>query len=239
MALAEHTTKAFDFDLQELARMIAEMGGLAERQIIEVIEALTKRDTERAGRVVAADAAIDALQRSIEELAVETIARRQPMAIDLREVVGVLRISNELERIGDLAKNIGKRVIALSGGDISRRSMRGVRHMASLALAQLQDALDSFARRDLSKAMAVHAHDDEVDRMYTSMFRELVTSMVEDPGIITPGIHLLFCTKNLEQMGDHTTNIAEAVQYIIEGYALLNDRSRSGDGNRLPLAVEC
>jgi phosphate transport system protein len=239
MALAEHTTKAFDYDLQELARMIAEMGGLAERQIVEVIEALTRRDTERAGRVVAADAAIDALQRSIEELAVETIARRQPMAIDLREVVGVLRISNELERIGDLAKNIGKRVIALSGGEISRRSMRGVRHMASLALAQLQDALDSFARRDLAKAMAVHTHDDEVDRMYTSMFRELVTSMVEDPGIITPGIHLLFCTKNLEQMGDHTTNIAEAVQYIIEGYALLNDRSRSGDNDKLPLAVEC
>jgi len=238
MALAEHTTKAFDYDLQELARMIAEMGGLAERQIVEVIEALTRRDTERAGRVVAADAAIDALQRSIEELAVQTIARRQPMAIDLREVVGVLRISNDLERIGDLAKNIGKRVIALSGGDISRRSMRGVRHMASLALAQLQDALDSFARRDLPKAMAVRTHDDEVDRMYTSMFRELVTSMVEDPGIITSGIHLLFCTKNLEQMGDHSTSIAEAVQYIIEGYALLNDRSRPGS-DKLPLAVEC
>ena len=149
-ALAEHTAKAFDYDLQELARMIAEMGGLAERQIVEVIEALTKRDMDRAGRVVDADARIDSLQRNIEERAVETIARRQPMAVDLREVVGVLRISNELERIGDLAKNIGKRVIALDGGDISRRSMRGVRHMANLALAQLRDALDSFARRDLA-----------------------------------------------------------------------------------------
>ena len=117
--------------------------------------------------------------------------------------------------------------------------MRGVRHMASLALAQLQDVLDGFAHRDLAKAMAVHTHDDEVDRMYTSMFRELVTTMVEDPGTITPGIHLLFCTKNLEQMGDHTTNIAETLQYIIEGHALLNERSGSGDADKLPLAVEC
>src|SRR5215831_1166425 len=170
MVLAEHTTKAFDYDLQELARMIAEMGGLAERQIVEVIEALTRRDIERARRSVAADAVIDALQRSIEERAVETIARRQPMAIDLRGVVGVLRISNELERIGDLAKNIGKRVIAL----------------------------DSFARWDLAKARAVKARDHEVDRMYTSMFRELLTYMLEDPGTIASGLHLLFCSKNIE-----------------------------------------
>jgi phosphate transport system protein len=239
MDLAEHTTKAFDYDLQNLARMIAEMGGLAERHIVEVIEALTKRDMDRAGRVVAADAAIDALQRNIEEGAVETIARRQPMAIDLREVVGVLRISNELERIGDLAKNIGKRVIALNGGEISRRSMRGVRHMASLALAQLRDALDSFARRDLAKAVAVRIRVEELDRMYTSMFRELLTYMFEDPGTIVPGIHLLFCTKNIERMGDHSANIAKAVPYIIEGYTLLNERTQSPIPDRLPLAVEC
>jgi phosphate transport system protein len=238
-ALAEHTAKAFDYDLQELARMIAEMGGLAERQIVEVIEALTKRDMDRAGRVVEADAGIDTLQRNIEERAVETIARRQPMAVDLREVVGVLRISNELERIGDLAKNIGKRVIALDGGDISRRSMRGVRHMANLALAQLRDALDSFARRDLAGAVAVRARDEEVDRMYTSMFRELLTYMFEDPGTIASGIHLLFCTKNIERIGDHTTNIAESVQYIIEGYTLLSGQRPSATTDRLSIAVEC
>jgi phosphate transport system protein len=238
MALAEHTTKAFDCDLQDLARMIAEMGGLAERQIVEAIEALTKRNTERAGRVIAADAAIDSLQRSIEQRAVETIARRQPMAIDLREVVGVLRISNELERIGDLAKNIGKRVIALDGGDISRRSMRGVRHMASLALAQLQDVLDSYARRDPTKAAAVRARDEEVDRMYTSMFRELITYMFEDPGTITAGIHLLFCTKNIERMGDHTINIAETVQYMIDGYTPATEPYAAADRERLPLAVD-
>jgi len=238
MAVAEHTTKAFDNDLQELGRMIAEMGGLAERQIVEVIEALTKRDMERAGRVVLADAAIDSLQRNIEERAVVTIARRQPMAIDLREVVGVLRISNELERIGDLAKNIGKRVIALNDGEISRRSMRGVRHMASLALAQLRDALDSLARRDLVKAGAVRVRDEEVDRMDSSMFRELLTSMFEDPGTIAASIHLVFCTKNIERMGDHATNIAEAVQYIIEGSALPDELARSPDADMHPLAVE-
>jgi phosphate transport system protein len=227
MALAEHTTKAFDYDLQDLARMIAEMGGLAERQIVEVIDALTRRDLERARRSVAADAAIDSLQRSIEERAIETIARRQPMAIDLRGVVGVLRISNDLERIGDLAKNIGKRVIALEGGDIARRSMRGVRHMANLALIQLRDALDSFARQDLAKAATVKARDEEVDRMYTSLFRELLTYMMEDPGTIASGLHLLFCSKNIERMGDHTTNIAESVQYIIAGYTLPSERTRS------------
>jgi phosphate transport system protein len=238
MAVAEHTTKAFDNDLQELGRMIAEMGGLAERQIVEVIEALTKRDMERAGRVVLADAAIDALQRNIEERVVVTIARRQPMAIDLREVVGVLRISNELERIGDLAKNIGKRVIALNGGEISRRSMRGVRHMASLALVQLRDALDSFARRDLAKAGAVRTRDEEVDRMDSSMFQELLTYMFEDPGTIAAGIHLVFCTKNIERMGDHATNIADAVQYIVEGSTLPDDLDQSPDAHMHPLAVE-
>jgi phosphate transport system protein len=238
MALAEHTTKAFDYDLQDLARMIAEMGGLAERQIVEVIEALTRRDLERARRSVSADAAIDALQRNIEERAIETIARRQPLANDLRGVVGVLRISNDLERIGDLAKNIGKRVIALDGGDIARRSMRGVRHMASLALVQLRDALDSFARQDLAKASAVRARDEEVDRMYTSMFRELLTYMMEDPGTIAAGIHLLFCSKNIERMGDHTTNIAESVQYMIAGYTLPNDRARSAVSGMIPISVD-
>jgi phosphate transport system protein len=194
---------------------------------VEVIEALTRRDLERARRSVAADAAIDSLQRSIEERAIETIARRQPMAIDLRGVVGVLRISNDLERIGDLAKNIGKRVIALEGGDIARRSMRGVRHMANLALIQLRDALDSFARQDLAKAATVKARDEEVDRMYTSLFRELLTYMMEDPGTIASGLHLLFCSKNIERMGDHTTNIAESVQYIIAGYTLPSERARS------------
>jgi phosphate transport system protein len=224
---SEHTTKAFDSDLQELARTMAEMGGLAERQIAEAIEALTTRDSERAWRVINADAAIDSMQRTIEERAVETIARRQPVAVDLRQVVGILRIANELERIGDLAKNIGKRIIAINGEEMPRRSLRGVSHMANLMLAQLRDVLDSFARRDVAKAVEVWTRDQDVDRLYTSLFRELLLHMMENPVTLTFGIHLLFCTKNIERMGDHATNIAEAVYYMVNGESLLRERPKA------------
>jgi phosphate transport system protein len=146
-------TRVFDSDLQDLARATAEMGGLAERQISEAIEALSKRDSGRACRVIAADATIDLMQRVIEEKSVETIARRQPVADDLRQIVGVLRIASELERIGDLAKNIGKRIVAIGAVEIPRRSMRGVSHLAAFVQAQCRDVLDSFARRDVSKAV--------------------------------------------------------------------------------------
>src|SRR3984893_530849 len=205
MAWSEHTTKAFDSDLQELARTLAEMGGLAERQIAEVIEALTTRDSRRAQRVIEADATIDGVQRVIEEKAVETIARRQPVAIDLRQIVGILRIANELERIGDLAKNIGKRILVVNGEDMPRKSMRGFSHLAHLMISQLRDVLDSFARRDAAKAVDVWTRDQDVDRLHASLFRELLVYMTEDPETLTFGIHLLFCAKNLERMGDHAT----------------------------------
>jgi len=227
MAWPEHTTKAFDSDLQDLARSMAEMGGLAERQIAEAIEALTTRDSERAWRVISADATIDGMQRAIEERAVATIARRQPVAVDLRQVVGILRIANELERIGDLAKNIGKRIIAINGEEMPRRSLQGVSHMANLMLAQLRDVLDSFARRDAAKAIDVWTRDQDVDRLYTSLFRELLTYMVENPFTVRLGIHLLFCTKNLERMGDHATNIAESVYYMVSGQTLLRERPKA------------
>jgi phosphate transport system protein len=227
MAWSEHTTKAFDLDLQGLARTMAEMGGLAERQIAEAIEALTTRDVERAWRVINADAAIDNMQRAIEERAIETIARRQPVAIDLRQVVGILRIANEIERIGDLAKNIGKRIIAMKGEEMPRRSLRGVSHMANLMLAQLRDVLDSFARRDGAKALDVWTRDQDVDRLYTSLFRELLTYMAENPFSVRCAIHLLFCTKNLERMGDHATNIAESVYYMAHGQTLLRERPKA------------
>ena len=237
MARTEHTTKAFDSDLQELARATAEMGGLAERQIAEAIEALTTRDRERAWRVINTDAAIDKLQRAIEERAVETIARRQPVAFDLRQVVGILRIANELERIGDLAKNIGKRIIAINGEDMPRRLLRGVSHMANLMLAQLRDVLDSFARRDAAKAVDVWTRDQDVDRLYTSLFRELILGMMENPVMVTFGIHLLFCTKNLERMGDHATNIAEAVYYMVNGETLLRERPKADVTSMLTTAM--
>jgi phosphate transport system protein len=223
-----HTAKAFDVDLQELARMVAEMGGLAEKQVADAVDALAKRDTALAQRVTAADAAIDTLQREIEEKAVLTIARRQPMAIDLRDIVGALRIANDLERIGDLAKNIAKRVIALNAEFPPPKLIRGVEHMTDLVLEQLKAVLDAYARRDDDKAMAVWRGDEEIDAVCTSVFRELLTYMMEDPRNITFCIHLMFCAKNIERMGDHATNIAETVHYIVGGTPI-TERRPKGD----------
>ena len=213
----EHTTKAFDTDLQELTRKVSEMGGLAEREIADAIQALTRRDSELAQRVVASDPTIDALQREIEEKAILTIARRQPMAVDLREIVASLRVANDLERIGDLAKNIGKRVSALEGDFHPTKLIRGVEHMASLVLGQLKAVLDAYGSRDIASALAVWKGDEEIDALCTSLFRELLTYMMEDPRNITFCIHLMFCAKNIERIGDHATNIAETVFYVITG----------------------
>src|SRR5438876_2078966 len=179
MVISDHTTKAFDVDLQELTRMVAEMGGLAEKQVADAVDALARRDTDRAQRTVAADPDIDALQAEIEEKAVLTIARRQPMAVDLREIVGALRVSNDLERIGDLAKNIGKRVMALDSEFYPAGLIRGVEHMGSMVLAQLKEVLDSYARHDLEKALAVWNGDEEVDAICRTLFREMWTYMME------------------------------------------------------------
>jgi len=227
MAPAAHTVRGFDSDLRELARTIAEMGGFAERQIAETIEALTRRDSARARRVVAADATLDVMHRTIEERAIETIARRQPVADDLRQVVGIVRIANELERIGDLAKNICKRTIAMNGQEPPSRQMRGVSHMATLMLTQLRDVLDSFAGRDVSKAVDVWTRDQDVDRLCSSLFRESLARMMESPVTMTFGVHLLFCVKNLERMGDHATNIAESIYYMVMGQPLTRERPKA------------
>jgi phosphate transport system protein len=224
--MTDHTIKSFDTDLQELARMIAEMGGLAEKQVADAVDALANRNTTLAQRVTAADAAIDDLQRGIEEKAILTIARRQPMAVDLREVIGALRLANDLERIGDLAKNIAKRVIALNGEFPPPKLIRGVEHMTDLLLEQMKAVLDAYARRDTAKAMAVWRGDEEIDAVCTSVFRELLTYMMEDPRNITFCIHLLFCAKNIERMGDHATNIAESIHYMIEGRPIADPRPK-------------
>jgi phosphate transport system protein len=227
--MTDHTSKAFDGDLQELARMVAEMGGLAEKQVAEAVEALARRDTALAQRVTAADKSIDDLQRAVEEKAVLTIARRQPMAVDLREVVGALRLSNDLERIGDLAKNIAKRVLALNGEFPPPKLLRGVGHMTDLLLGQLKRVLDAYARRNIATALAVWRGDEEIDAVCTSVFRELLTYMMEDPRNIPFCIHLMFCAKNIERMGDHATNIAETVHYMIEGRTITEKRPKGDD----------
>ena len=226
---SEHTAKAFDGDLQELTRLVAEMGGLAERMITESVDALVRRDVPLGKRVVATDVEIDRLQHLIEERAVLTIARRQPMAIDLREIVGAMRVATDLERIGDLAKNMGKRVAALENDFQPLKLIRGLEHMTDLVQSQVKSVLDAYAAHDLPAAMAVWKGDEEVDAICTSLFRELLTYMMEDPRNITACTHLLFCAKNLERIGDHVTNIAENAYYVLTGTQLPANRPKQDE----------
>ena len=222
----DHTAKAFDTDLQEITRKVAEMGGLAERQISDATRALVERDTDLAEQVIGTDPAIDAMQHEIEEKAILTIARRQPMAVDLREIIGAMRVCNDLERIGDHAKHIGKRVVALDLDLHPQRLIRGVDHMASLVSAQLKQVLDAYASHDLATALVVWNGDEEVDALCVSLFRELLTYMMEDPRNITFCMHLMFCAKDIERIGDHATNIAETVYYMIEGRPITDQRPK-------------
>jgi phosphate transport system protein len=222
----DHTTKAFDADLQEITRKVAEMGGLAERQIADATRALVERDTDLAEHVIGTDPAIDAMQHEIEEKAILTIARRQPMAVDLREIIGAMRVCNDLERIGDHAKHIGKRVVALDLDLHPQKLIRGVDHMASLVAAQLKQVLDAYASHDLATALVVWNGDEEVDALCVSLFRELLTYMMEDPRNITFCMHLMFCAKDIERIGDHATNIAETVYYMIEGRPITDQRPK-------------
>lgn len=224
--MSDHTTRAYDTELEDITRRVSEMGGLAERQIADSVDALIKRDVARAQLVIAADDAVDGLQRDIEEKAILTIARRQPMAVDLREIIGALRVANDLERIGDLAKNIAKRVAALPGDFQPQKLIRGVAHLSALVLGQVKQVCDAYAGRDLPSALAVWQGDEQIDALCTSLFRELLTYMMEDPRTITFCIHLLFCAKNIERMGDHATNIAETVHYMIAGHALTDQRPK-------------
>ena len=228
----DHTAKAFDTDLQDIKRRVAEMGGLAERQIADATRALVERDTDLAEQVITTDPTIDAMQHEIEEKAVLTIARRQPMAVDLREIVGAMRVCNDLERIGDHAKHIGKRVVVLGADFHAQKLIRGVEHLAELVGTLLKEVLDAYASRDLAAALAVWNGDEEVDALCTALFRELLTYMMEDPRNITLCIHLMFCAKNIERMGDHATNIAETVYYMIEGRPITDQRPK-GDTTSL------
>ena len=230
---SDHTAKAFDEDLQELNRLVAEMGGLAERQIVDSVDALIRRDVVLGKRVVAADLDIDKLQHLIEERAVLTIARRQPMAVDLREIVSSMRVATDLERIGDLSKNIGKRVAALDSDFHPLKLIRGLEHMTDLVQSQVKSVLDAYAAHDLPAAMVVWKGDEEVDAICTSLFRELLTYMMEDPRNITFCTHLLFCAKNVERIGDHTTNIAETIHYLVTGQSIDETRPKLDTTNIL------
>ena len=224
--MSDHIVTSFDEDLKELAQRISEVGGLAERSVDRSVRALVTVDAAVAHQVIEDDDRIDELQHEIEEKAILTIARRQPMAQDLREIMAAIHIANDLERVGDLAKNIAKRVIAIGGQFQPQQFVHGVEHLAELALEQLKNVLDSYVGRDLNQALAVWRRDNEIDVLYTSLFRELLTYMMEDPRNISFCTHLLFCAKNIERIGDHATNIAEIVHYLITGIALTDERPK-------------
>lgn len=227
--MSDHTVKSYDKELEFLGLRIVEMGGICERMLADAMEALTLNNSNLAAQTVARDPRLDQLHRAVEEHAVTTIARRQPMASDLRELMGAVRIAGDLERVGDLSKNIAKRTLKIAAEPRIPRATVGLRHMVELAAHQLKDVLDAYTNRDLDRARKVWSRDQEIDALDESIFRELLTFMMEDPRNISYCTHLLFCSKNVERVGDHATNIAETVHYIITGESLPVDRPRGND----------
>ncbi|MGA7713901.1 MAG: phosphate signaling complex protein PhoU [Rhizomicrobium sp.] len=224
--VTEHTVKAFTEQLESLASAVAQMGGLAEAQLADAIDAIARRDTGLAETAVGGDKRIDELQQQIEEQALKLLALRQPMAVDLRETLAAIKCASELERIGDLAKNIAKRAIVLNR-EPPIRLTQSLARMGGQALGQLKLVLDAFSDRDAEAAEAVWRQDGEIDEMYNSLFRELLTYMMEDPRTIGLCTHLLFVAKNIERTGDHATNIAEVVYHMVSGGHLAIDRPKS------------
>jgi phosphate transport system protein len=236
--MPDHIVHSFDKDLEDLRRAIAEMGGVAEKMLADATTALVRRDQALAQSVIAADPRLDTLQREIEEKAVLTIARRQPMASDLREVISAIRISGDIERIGDLAKNIAKRVLAISGQFQPQKIVLGVQNMSELVQEQLKDVLDAYSQQNVEEALDVWRRDGSIDALYTSLFRELLTYMMEDPRNISFCTHLLFAAKNVERIGDHTTNIAETIHYLVRGEVIATERPKDDRSSFETVTVE-
>jgi phosphate transport system protein len=224
--MSEHTVKAYDAELDLIGAKIAEMGGIAEKMLSDAMDALANLDVALAQKVLGSDPRLDGLQREIEEQAVRTIARRQPMAVDLRELVASIHIAGDLERAGDLAKNIAKRAIKVADDARVPRAIVGLKHMAEIASLQLKEVLDAYAQRDIERAKAVWSRDAELDALEDAVFRDLLTFMMEDPRNISFCAHLLFCGKNLERVGDHATNIAENVHFMVSGAPLPVNRPK-------------
>jgi phosphate transport system protein len=217
--MAEHVVKSYDEELERLKNMITEMGGQAESQIAAAIDAVVKRDSDLAATVIEGDTRVDQLERDIDYLAVRLLALRQPMARDLREIVAALKIASDLERICDYAANVAKRSIVLSQSPPIEPAF-ALPRMAHLALILVKDVIDAYVERDLDKASSVWMRDEEIDEMYSSLFREFLTYMMEDPRNIGGYTHMLFMAKNIERIGDHATNIAETLYYMVHGTPL-------------------
>jgi len=229
----DHIVKSFDEDLKRLNNVIAEMGGLAEAQLTRAVDSLVRRNTELATQVVQDDKRIDALETDVGQMTVRMLALRQPMAQDLREVVAAIKIASDIERIGDYAKNIAKRAIVLSA-HAPLKPVTSIPRMSQLALHIIKDVLDAYIEKDAEGARAAWRRDEEVDEMYNSVFREMLTYMMEDPRNIGPCTHLLFIAKNIERIGDHATNVAEIVYYLVHGRSLDEERPK-GDTTNVPI----
>ena len=222
---SEHLVKSFDQELKRLTDMLIRMGGIVENQVALAAESIMDRDAEAATRTVAEDVKVDALEREVDQFVIRMLALRQPMAADLRAVVAALKVTGDLERIGDYAANVAKRSIVLAQFPAGY-SLAGLASMLSLVQGQLRSIIDALGSSDSDKAIEVWRSDRAVDDIYNTIFRELITYMMEDPRNITPCTHLLFIAKNLERIGDHATNIAETVHYAVKGEPLTEMRPK-------------
>ena len=221
----EHLVKSYDQELKRLGNLITEMGGIVESQVADAATAIMQRDAEIATRVVETDPKVDAIEHEVEQFVIRLLALRQPVAADLRNIVAALKITGDLERIGDYAANVAKRSIVLSQFNLSL-SLSGLGHMAQLVQGNLKLIIDAVSENDAEKAIQVWRSDQMIDDLYNTVFRELITYMMEDPRNITPCTHLLFIAKNLERIGDHATNIAETVHYAVTGEPLTEMRPK-------------
>ena len=212
----QHTVRSYDEELSQLTNNISRMAGLAEAQLSLAIQAMVKRDSELASRVVSSDSSVDDLELEVQQQTVRLLALRQPVAGDLRHIIAALKISSEIERIGDYAANVAKRTLILNNMPAVRQ-VAAVQHLAGLVQSILKDVIDAYIERDVEKAIQVWHRDEEVDDLYNGLFREFLTYMMEDPRTITPCSHLMFMAKNIERIGDHATNIAEVLHFSVMG----------------------
>lgn len=224
--MVDHTVKSYNAEFALLNKKLAMMGGLTENILGMAFDALDRRDPDGAQQAIKADLAIDAMQLEINDLVVEMIARRQPVATDLRQILAALQVTGELERIGDLCKNIAKRSLAIAGEPYPRPLVSGLSTMVNKAQEQLKAVLDSYAERNVDMALKVWRDDAQLDAMYNTVFRELLTYMMEDPRNISLCTQLLFGAKNVERIGDHATNIAETVHFIVRGHSIQDVRPK-------------
>ena len=222
----DHIVKDFNEELSQLDNLLAEMGGLCEAQLSKAMEAMVKRDVDLASAVIEGDRRIDDLEKQVDSLAINLIALRQPMAADLRMIIASLKVANNLERVGDYAKNIGKRTIALSKSPVISNTANSIQRMSTMVEGMIKNALDALINRDSQRAKDVRISDQEVDQMHSSLFKELLTFMAEDPESISTCTHLLFVAKNLERVGDHMTSVAEQIVFIVEGEILEDERPK-------------